>query len=117
MEDNIEQLRKEVDHWKTLYNQQLAKTRQLEQQLGKRSAPNKQSSPQPANPPPPATHPPPQPAKKEDPERENILTKLRLACSQNDQALLEEAISEAEALGMEEVQYARRKLDSLLAKQ
>ena len=105
MQVNIEQLRKEAEYWKNLYNLQVNKNKQLEQQLG--------IMPEPAGPPQSKDPPPAEPVSSGEPNREEIKNKLRLACSRNDITLLQEAIKEAEALGMEEAQYARRKLNSL----
>mmetsp|Transcript_147 Transcript_147/g.271 ORF Transcript_147/g.271 Transcript_147/m.271 type:complete len:83 (-) Transcript_147:523-771(-) len=45
--------------------------------------------------------------------REEVKNRLRLACSQNNKKLLQEAVNQAEALGMPEVNYAKRKLQTL----
>lgn len=81
-----EQIAEEIEHWKRLFHEQTAKTRQLEEELGLQSS-DKASE---------------------------VKTQLRFACSQNDKALLQRTIAEAEALGMSEVDYARRKLARLL---
>ena len=101
----MEDLLSELEKWKNLYYEELEKNQHLERQLRARPRSLPQS-PGPAKPVPPVPE-------LGDPQREAIKTKLRLACSQNDRVLLEISIREAEALGMPEAEYARRKLNSL----
>lgn len=104
----IEKLREEAARWKQLYEEQLRKTQALERRLrGEEEKPQlqrraKSNLTQPRDPP-----------QKTETEKDRVKNKLRLACSQNDAALLREAIGEAERLGMPEVEYARKKLAAL----
>lgn len=110
----LEKLREEVAHWKAMYEEQLRKTQTLERRLrgeteeqkpltpNQRRVKSNQSKPKET-----------EPAVKQDTERERVKNKLRLACSQNDASLLQEAIAEAERLGMPEVDYARKKLATI----
>jgi hypothetical protein len=104
----LEKLHEEVSRWKQLYEEQLRKNQALERRLrGEEEKPQaqrrtKSSLQQPRNPP-----------TKAETEKDRVKNKLRLACSQNDAGLLQEAIGEAERLGMPEVEYARKKLATI----
>lgn len=104
----LEKLHEEVTRWKQLYEEQLRKNQGLERRLrGEEEKPQaqrrtKSTLQQPRNPP-----------SKTETEKDRVKNKLRLACSQNDVALLREAIGDAERLGMPEVEYARKKLEML----
>ena len=123
MDPSREELLAEIEKWKGLYYQELNKTKQLERELGQRQNGRPQEKPQQKRSqhqrPAPRQHEgrqqaPPQAAPPEDTDREAVKNKLRLACSQNDRAMLQQTIREAERLGMPEVEYAKRKLNSLL---
>jgi hypothetical protein len=104
----LEKLREEAARWKLLYEEQVRKTQTLERRLrGEEEKPQPQRRAKSS-----LQQPHEQPSKAET-EKDRVKNKLRLACSQNDAALLREAISEAERLGMPEVEYARKKLAML----
>ncbi|CAG9321384.1 unnamed protein product [Blepharisma stoltei] len=121
-EEEIVRLQQEVEHWKSLYFQSLQRTQELEAQLGispkeykppghERPHSNRQEdhkSSQTKN------KQGPKYIKKQDHQLDHIKNKLRLACSNNDKALLEEAIKEAELAGMSDIDHAKRKLASLI---
>ena len=117
--NEVEKLRDEAARWKQLYEEQLRKNQILERRLRgevveehKPTGSNSQRRTKSqftqakgikeADPP-----------SKVDSEKDRVKNKLRLACSQNDASLLREAISEAERLGMPEVEYARKKLATI----
>ncbi|CAG9332338.1 unnamed protein product [Blepharisma stoltei] len=135
-EEEINRLRKEVDHWKSLYFQSLQRNQDLEAQLGtgyKERKPPSHERPYPSRQEdrrqedrrqedrrqedrrssPPKNKTGPKYIKKQDHQLDQIKNKLRLACSNNDKALLIEAINEAEEAGMNDIDHAKRKLNSL----
>jgi hypothetical protein len=109
----LERLRKEVEYWKNLYNQQLAHNKELERRLkGKEERKTPQAKPK--NKPTEAKK---SYKRKDEPDREAVLTKLRLACANNDRQLLIQAIADAERLEMPEVEHAKEKLNRLSSSQ
>ena len=105
----LERLRKEVEYWKNLYNQQLAQNKELERRLkGK----EERKSP-PIKPKTKPTEVKKSYKRKDEPDRDAVLNRLRMACANNDRQLLTQAIADAEKLEMPEVEHAKEKLNRL----